>query len=520
MAQDPLKVACWRFEQIAPLLEHCLSEKQRSSLIDELSQQAVRWPSGRDGPIGRSTLYDWLRDYQARPHIETLFPRRYRTLTRQSCITQEWIDYALALLEEEPSRSIYILCRRIKDRFNMSDLPSRSSLYRALIRESRYQIVRRTRTRRRHERFQAAHIHQIWQGDAKADFDVTFTNNTRRRVRILSVLDDCSRAVLAARIVDTESTGAVVSSFCSAVARYGLSLSFYADRGSAYDSDIFRQGLAVLGVRRINTRPRNPAAHGKIEAYHRTLQRWFINELRHQLVQDATHLQMLLDGFIEELYNKHYHREIRQTPREALGTAAPFRTASLQQLCQAFVTTSLQKPDAKTGSVVMGGLRWRVPSQYLLPRQRLRIVRSILDSSQIYLVVEKTGEYIQLASAVRIVPSSLQSDTIASQPLPAGPLSQLLETYRGRSLPQAVAGFGLPEIYHCFSVALDRPVPDTEKEADVVLRWLKKYGPFTRDAFNAAIDATLKRLGQGRSLTQMLEELTRIINRNNQGEKP
>ena len=168
----------------------------------------------------------------------------------------------------------------------------------------------------------------------------------------------------------------------------------------------------------------------------------------------------------------------------------------------------------------MGGLRWRVPSPYLLPRQRLRIVRSILDTSQVYLVVEKTGDYIRLVSAVRIVPSSLQSDNIAPQPLPSGPLSPLLETYRGRSLPQAVAGFGLPEIYHCFSIALDRPVPDTEKEADFVLRWLRKYGPFTRDAFNAAIDATLKRLGQGRSLAQMLEELTRIINRNNQGEKP
>jgi len=166
----------------------------------------------------------------------------------------------------------------------------------------------------------------------------------------------------------------------------------------------------------------------------------------------------------------------------------------------------------------MGGLRWRVPSQYLVPRTRLRIVQSLLDPSKCYLVVKGTAEYVALAPAVRIIPPPA-SITSADQESPAGPLSALLESYRGRSLPQAVAGFGLPEIYQRFATVLGRPVPDTEKEAALVLQWLKKHGPFTEGAFNAAIDATLKRLGVGRSLVQMLEELTRIIKHNLQGEQ-
>jgi len=262
MTRDPLKVACWRFEQIAPLLDLCLNEKERSAIIHDLSKQTVRWPSGRDEPIGRSTLYSWLQRYRKKPQIESLLPRAYCTTRRQPSIKAEWADCALALLEEEPSRSLYILCRNIKERFGLSAAPSRSSLYRALIRQNRYEAIRTRRKKRRHGRFQAAQVHQIWQGDAKADFDVTFIDGTKRRLRILSILDDCSRAILAALIVATESLGAVVRSFCSAVARYGLPLSFYPDRGSAYDSNVFRQGLAVLGVRRINTRPRHPAAHG------------------------------------------------------------------------------------------------------------------------------------------------------------------------------------------------------------------------------------------------------------------
>ena len=40
---------------------------------------------------------------------------------------------------------------------------------------------------------------------------------------------------------------------------------------------------------------------------------------------------------------------------------------------------------------------------------------------------------------------------------PVGPLTPLVERYRGRTLPQAHRGFGLPEIYEAFCQALGRP---------------------------------------------------------------
>jgi type II secretory pathway predicted ATPase ExeA len=97
--------------------------------------------------------------------------------------------------------------------------------------------------KRLHVRFTATEIHQIWQGDAKAEFTVTFTNGITKKYRILSLQDDCSRFIVAAIIVTSESTQAAVKAFFNAASRYGLPQSFYADRGSPYDSDIFRQGL-------------------------------------------------------------------------------------------------------------------------------------------------------------------------------------------------------------------------------------------------------------------------------------
>ena len=144
---------------------------------------------------------------------------------------------------------------------------------------------------------------------------VHFADKTSARLSVLSILDDASRYVLCAMIIRTETTANVVATFRKAAARYGLCHKWYADRGSAYDSYDFRKGLAMLGIHRIRTKAKNAEAHGKIEAYHRVLRRWFVKELKHQLVGDMNHLQDLLNAVIEELYHKHIHRDLKMPPK-------------------------------------------------------------------------------------------------------------------------------------------------------------------------------------------------------------
>ena len=80
----------------------------------------------------------------------------------------------------------------------------------------------------------------------------------------------------------------------------------------------------------------------------------------------------------------------------------------------------------------------------------------------------------------------------------------------GRSLPQASAGFGLPEIYEALACALNRPVPFTEQEAAAVSDWLGRCGPFAPDAFQAALDTVIHRLGKGRPLAQILAAMAAL----------
>jgi transposase InsO family protein len=521
MAREALREACWRFEQISPLLDPRLTGAERHQMIRAMARVCLRWPSGREAPVPKRTLYRWLRAYQKDPRVESLL-RAPRPRVAPAAIPDEWLQYALAQLEEQPSRSLFLLATRLQQRFQLPQPPSRSSLHRALKAQPRYQALRRraqghTRLRRR---FQAARAHDIWHADAKAVFPVRFSDGARQTARILSILDDATRFILAALVVASESLAAAVATFRRAAARWGLPEKFYADRGSAYDADAFRKGLAVLGIHRINTRPRNAPAHGKIEAYHRSLHRWFIAELPHQPVRDLAHLQELLDAFLDRLYHEHVHRELKQTPRAAFADAMSPRLVTLARLREAFLIETELKAHPVTGELRVGGTLFLVPKEHL---RRSRYVRIGLDpeADQAPFLVLGPGLYEPLRPAFPIPATPAQMPPTASTPEPVGALTPLLEQYRGRTLPQARGGFGLPEIYDAFAQAVGRPVPQTEAEATRILDWLRERGPFQPQAFAVALDKVRATLGSGRPLAQLIRALEQRIVRNpNQENRP
>jgi transposase InsO family protein len=510
MEHDPLREACWRFEQISPLLDPKLTGAERRRMILAAGRVCVRWPSGREEPVPPRTLYRWLRTYQKDPRVESL-RRAPRKAPEKKPIASECLQYALAQLEEEPRRSLFILGLRIKQRFELKEAPARSTLHRALLHEPRYIALRRRAKGHSplRRRFQAACAHEIWHADAKADFTVRFVTGAVRKLRILSILDDATRFILAAMVVQSESLAAAVGTFRKAAARWGLPNKFYADRGSAYDADAFRRGLAVLGVHRINTRPRNAPAHGKIEAYHRSLQRWFIAELAHQPLRDIAHVQELLAAFLDRVYHEHVHRELRQTPRAAFADAISTRLVTLARLREAFLIVQELKAHPVTGELRIGGKLYIVPRRFLEGHSRTVVIATDPEEASSPVLITSPGVYEPLVPALK--PSDPKPMPANKPPEPVGPLTPMLEAYRGRSLPQAHGGFGLPEIYDAFAQALGRPVPETEAEATLILKWLSTSGPFEPKAFAEALSKVQEALGSGRPLAQIIRSLNRVI---------
>jgi hypothetical protein len=265
------------------------------------------------------------------------------------------------------------------------------------------------------------------------------------------VLDDFSRAVLGVAVSATEHLGAAVRAFRRAAARWGLPDRIYCDRHSVYDSTAFRAGLALLGVHRIRTRARNASARGKIEAYHNSLEKWFVRELPHQVVQDEAHLEELLLAVIEVVYQKHRHRGIRMPPEEALGGQRSNRDVSPADLERAFRVQKTLKAHKKTGEISLPGGTFRVPGGFA--GQRVRIRYDPAEPSRTW-VLRSDGEEIPLELAL---PRPSDSPPAPRPRRGTGALQRLLDQVRGRTLPQAEAGYGLPEVFDALAARLGRP---------------------------------------------------------------
>jgi len=505
-----LEVARWRLGQISVLLDPMTTDERRRR-IEALADTAVEWPSGAVRPISVATLYRWIRLFLARG-LQALRPRRRKDKGRSRAVAPELVEKAIALLRERPDRPLYLVKKLLGRRGRKV---SRSAFHRAVaahpayarIRARARALARRERQesrRRRHRRFQAKAPHEIWQLDAKGSFVVRI-GRERRRVCVLTVLDDMSRAVLAAIVAPEEDLAAAMRVFRLAAARWGLPGKIYCDRHSAYDSYAFREALAELGVHRIRTRPRNAPARGKIEAYHRSLKRWFVKEIVHQVVRSLEHLeQLLLGAFVEVLYQDHPHRGIRTPPREALAGVISARRASLQRLDRALVVRKEIMPDRKTGEVAFGARRFRVPAR-IPAGQKVVVGFDPVDPARAFVVHPRTGRRLPLEPLFEP-----ERPRTADERGP-GRLQQLLDEHRGRRLPQAEAGHGLPEIFALLRRTLERRVPADEDEADRIQDFYRRVGPLPRAPLEAALARVCERLGTGRPLEAYLEALERRI---------
>jgi transposase InsO family protein len=430
-------------------------------------------------------------------------PRRDRGARR--AIDSAWIERAMALLRERPDRSLFMLQKLLGERV------SRSTLHRHLHAQPGYaQLRRRTkgereRRARLHRRFEAPAPHDIWQADAKGPFTVRIGSG-RIAVHVVTILDDKTRAILAAVASRSADLAAAVRTFRTAAARFGLPNKLYCDRASIFDSLAFRTGLAELGVHRIRTRPRRPTARGKIEAWHRSLERWFVGELRHQVVRSLEHLEELLLGTIEVLYMDHRHKELRMTPREALAGRVSDRRVPLERLEKAFLQVKRLKAHGKTGELQVDGRSLRLPAALArLAGQKVTVVYDPVSPERAFVEDERTAKRTPLRPLLDPPPERAKSER------GPGRLQQLLDRYRGRTLPQAEAGTGLPELFELLGEALGRRVPQDEAEADLDHAFDRRSGPFARAPLEAALARLAKRLGPGRPLATTLTALERRI---------
>lgn len=494
---NPYEIAARRFELIAFLIDPSLDAAQRRAAFEE-----------RTAEIGRATLYRWLKAYRERGYTALLpRPRSDRGRIRKAG-TVAWVGYAIGLWYEQPDRSLTQLEVYLRAEFVDYSL-GRTTLRRRLREHPAYAGIARLRSGKKsrlRDLYEASHPHEGWQLDGKGPFAVRLVDGARIQVHVLSILDDHSRAGLAAVVANEEDTEAAIAVTTKAIAKWGLADRFQFDLGSAFDSHAFRNGLATLGVHRNYVVARSPQWQGKIEAYHRCLERWFVRELKAQQVVDLEHLQQLLEAMLALVYNRHHHREIGTTPEKRLAGRVSARRVSQGDLERAFFVETTARSDPKTGEVRLPTGSFRVPSiAHAGQRSRFRY-HPARDGRAV--LVTRDGREIELQPFARRPLSDVR--TYADR-RGTGQLQKLVDLWLGKERPNAQPGFGLPEVFVALGQLLGRCVPGSEHEAAAVLAFYRKHGPLPRAAFADACARSKASLGSGRALSTYLADLERQI---------
>lgn len=264
----------------------------------------------REFGINRSTGYKWLKRYRQGGSLQAVREQSRRPHHSPGRISSVIEGQLVALRQEYDwgARKILVLLGRS----GVSCLPSESTVNRVFKRRG---LVPPSEC---HEpaigRFERSQCNELWQMDFKGEYHMG-----AGWCYPLSILDDHSRFLIGLHALPNQRTDGVHQSLVQTFERYGVPEAMLMDHGIPWWSTSNEKGLTRLAVRLINqgirllfSRIRHPQTQGKVERFHRTLNK---KVRRYALPESISGFQRRMDDFAQE-YN-----QVR--PHEALAMATP-----------------------------------------------------------------------------------------------------------------------------------------------------------------------------------------------------
>jgi transposase InsO family protein len=355
--------------------EISVTEQRYKAVLAVIADGRTVTQVARDWDVTRQTVHVWLERYEA-DGLEGLSNRSHRPA---HCPHQMPAGVEAQLLEMRRAKP-YWGARRLAlelARKGAQPAPSKSAVYRSLVRAGVIDPLQRQRRRETWKRWERAAPMELWQLDVVHGF--LLADGTSAKA--LTGVDDHSRFCVAARLMTRERTQAVCDGFSSALKMYGLPAQVLTDNGKVFTGRFAQPPVEVLfdricrenGVDHILTQPRSPTTTGKIERFHRTLRIEFNTR---QVFRNLKTAQEALDEWVT-YYNT-------QRPHQALGDVPPESR---------FSATSRLPADPRTPRPERNGEQWvcrKVASNGIVSvdYQQVSVGRNYAGSSCDVLVTE------------------------------------------------------------------------------------------------------------------------------------
>ena len=272
--------------------------------------------------VSRQSLHAWLARY-ARGGLPALADHSHRPA---ACPHQMGTDVEVAICEmrrAHPGWGPISITHELR-KSGLELLPSRSAVYRALVRNHLIEPRARRRKRSDYVRFERERPMELWQMDVVGG--IFLTDGTE--LKAVTGVDDHSRFCVAATLVRRATARAVCGAFGAAMAAHGVPDEVLTDNGKVFTGRFQRRPTEVLfdqmcrerGITHRLTAPRHPTTTGKVERFHQTLRKEF---LATHVLTDLAQAQVALDKWVAE-YNA-------CRPHQSLAMASPAERFSARE---------------------------------------------------------------------------------------------------------------------------------------------------------------------------------------------
>jgi transposase InsO family protein len=344
-------VAQGRLHQREAAMELGLSERQVRRLV-----KRYRESGGQAGSLA----------YQRQHPAWNALPRKVR-------------DEILRLHREYPHWSCPAIAETVAATSDVA--VHRSTVYR-LLRESGGQLL--ARYPRPARRFERHAFGELWQMDTTSGAWL----QGYRLVYVVTILDDYSRAVVACRVFDSDSSYHNLLTLRQAMERYGRPHVLYTDNDSKFRLTRYQRSrfftyrpetlaglvetevgraLRELDVQLLSHLPGNAQAKGKIERFFRFLQGRVLN---HNRARSLGELQALINQWIATYNSRHVNRDTGCPPEERLhpSAARPLEGSADDVFC-----LKEERKVAKDHTLSLDGVTYTLPSEPVLVAFKVQV---------------------------------------------------------------------------------------------------------------------------------------------------
>lgn len=269
--------------------------------------------------VDRSTLHRWLLRY-ADQGMGALADRSCKPDRCPHQITPEIEALIVSLRKAHPGWGPRTILSKLRK--ELEAVPSRSAIYRCLVRHGLIDPKTRRRRREDYKRWERSRSMELWQMDVMGS--VYLTDGTQ--LSVVTGIDDHSRFCVIAKLVQRATAKPVTDAFLEGLSRHGIPESILTDNGKVFTGKRAPKPAIVLfdriclnnGIKHILTAPFSPTTTGKIERLHKTMRKEFFSEQSFDTIEQ---FQVALDAWVIDYNNQREH--------QAIGDVAPIRRFEL-----------------------------------------------------------------------------------------------------------------------------------------------------------------------------------------------